>query len=101
MTEASRVEFGESVLSALVDADHMALCASKLLISINRVYAAGCKLDTLIGKDDEYAQQLDVVDQYNSEQSELWSALKSAIYEYRKRAERVKAAIIAAGASVK
>lgn len=84
-------------ISALVDADHLAVCASKLLLSINKVDSAGCKLDTLIGNDDEYAQQLDVVDQYNSERSERWSAVKNAIYEYERRATKAKAAITAAG----
>jgi hypothetical protein len=78
------------VISALIDGDHMANCAKKLLMSINKVDSAGCKLDTLIGKGEEYSQQLMVVDEYNAERNEYWSALKSAIYEYEKRADRVR-----------
>lgn len=74
--------------SALIDADHLAECSERLLAALNRK-AALERVDLAefgdIGAPKRAADELEAA---NEEVSEFWRAVRSATYEYRKRAER-------------
>lgn len=82
------------VLGALVDADHLATCCEKLLAAMNRHHAA-VELGEVADEADieACASALVELEQAETEVSEYWRAIRSAAYEYRKRAERARAAL--------
>lgn len=79
------------IKSTLVEADHLALSAENLLKSINDVFVATEALDMAgigdIRAEDRANMKLEDA---KEKQSDYWRAVTSSIYEYRKRAERVK-----------
>lgn len=82
--------------SALIDADHLAECAERLLDALNRKAAALKRAETAdmgdIGSPQRAADELEAAEE---QVSEFWRAVRSATYEYRKRAERARAALTA------
>lgn len=82
------------VLGTLVDADHLATCCEKLLAAMNRHHAA-VELGEVADEADieACASALVELEQAETEVSEYWRAIRSAAYEYRKRAERARAAL--------
>jgi len=86
-------EAKQMALSALVDADHLASCCEKMLEAMNRHHSAAARGE-LAGETDieECAAALVEMEQAETEVSEYWRAIRSAAYEYRKRAARARAA---------
>ena len=83
-------------LSALVDADHLAVCCEKMLAAMNRHHAAVERGEVVDEADIEAcAAALVELEQAETEVSEYLRAIRSAAYEYRKRAERARAALTA------
>jgi len=81
-------------LSALVDADHLATCCEKMLGAMNRHHAAVERGEVVDETDIEAcASALVELEQAETEASECWRAIRNAAYEYRKRAERARAAL--------
>ena len=81
-------------LSALVDADHLATYCEKMLAAMNRHHAAVERGEVVDEADIEAcAAALVELEQAETEVSEYWRAIRSAAYEYRKRAERARAAL--------
>jgi hypothetical protein len=81
------------VHGALVDADHLAACCEKMLAAMNRRHAAVERGEVADEADIEAcAAALVELEQAESDVSECWRAIRSATYEYRKRAERARAA---------
>lgn len=80
--------------SALIDADHLAECAERLLRALNRKAGAMERIEVAdmgdIGAPQRAAIELEQVEE---EVSEFWRAVRSATYEYRKRAERARQAM--------
>ncbi len=82
------------VRGALVDADHLATCCEKMLASMNRHHAAVERGEAVDEADIEAcAAALVELEQAETEVSEYWRAIRSAAYEYRKRADRARAAL--------
>ena len=82
------------VASALIDADHLADCAERLLAALNKVAGAEARIDATYGaSDSEKNRAQEELEQAEESRSEYWRALRRATYEYRKRAERVRAAL--------
>lgn len=81
-------------LSALVDADHLADCAERLLAALNRKTGAIERVEVAdmgdIGAPERASLELE---QANEAVSEFWRGVQGAAYEYRKRAERARAAL--------
>lgn len=71
---------------ALIDADHLADVAEKMLGALNKVAGAQEQFDARGHKSDREA-----LEQAEELQSEYFRAVQSAVYEYRKRAERARA----------
>ena len=87
-------EAKQMALSALVDADHPAACCEKMLAAMNRHHAAVERGEVVDEADIEAcAAALVELEQAETEVSEYWRAIRSAAYEYRKRAERARAAL--------
>lgn len=82
------------VQGALVDADHLAECAERLLRALNRKAGAIERVE-VSDMSDAGAQQRAAIEleQAEEEVSEFWRSVRSATYEYRKRAERARAAL--------
>ena len=81
-------------LSALVYADHLAVCCEKMLAAMNRHHAAVERGEVVDEADIEAcAAALVELEQAETEVSEYLRAIRSAAYEYRKRAERARAAL--------
>jgi hypothetical protein len=84
----------KAVRSALIDADHLAECSERLLAALNRKAGALERVDLAefgdIGAPKRAADELEAA---NEEVSEFWRAVRSATYEYRKRAERARQAM--------
>lgn len=80
--------------SALIDADHLAECAERLLASLNRRDGAIERVEVAdmgdIGAPQRAANELEAAQE---QVSEFWRAVRSATYEYRKRAERARQAM--------
>ena len=74
--------------SALVDADHLADVAEKMLGALNAVAGAQERMAARGHKSDREA-----LEQAEESRAEYWRAMQSAAYEYRKRAARTKAAM--------
>ena len=85
----------KAVRSALLDADHLAECSERLLAALNRKAGAQDRLDVAeLGGDAEAHQRAeDELEDAKAEVSEFWRAVRSATYEYRKRAERARQAM--------
>ena len=82
------------VRGALVDADHLATCCEKMLASMNRHHAAVERGEAVDEADIEAcAAALVELEQAETEVSEYLRAIRSAAYEYRKRADRARAAL--------
>lgn len=82
------------VQGALVDADHLAAYCEKMLAAMNRHHAAVERGEVVNESDIEAcAAALVELEQAETEVSEYWRAIRSAAYEYRKRAERARAAL--------
>lgn len=81
-------------LSALIDADHLADCAERLLAALNRKAGAIERVEVAdmggIGAPERAAMELEKA---NETVSEFWRGVQGAAYEYRKRAERARAAL--------
>lgn len=82
------------VQGALVDADHLANCCEKMLAAMNRHHAAVDRGEVVDEADIEAcAAALVELEQAEADVSEYLRAIRSAAYEYRKRAERARAAL--------
>jgi len=82
------------VMSALIDADHLADCASRLLAALNRKAGALDRVEVSEMGDAGAPQRAALeLEQAEADVSEYWRATRSADYEYRKRAERARAAL--------
>jgi len=82
------------VQGAMVDADHLANCCEKMLAAMNRHHAAVDRGEVVDEADIEAcAAALVELEQAEADVSEYWRAIRSAAYEYRKRAERARAAL--------
>ena len=77
------------VRSALIDADHLAEVAERLLGALNEVAGAQERFDATGTATD--ASKLAHAEEVCSD---YWRATQSAVYEYRKRAERARAAMV-------
>ena len=79
------------VQGALVDADHLANCCEKMRAAMNRHHAAVDRGEVVDEADIEAcAAALVELEQAEADVSEYWRAIRSAAYEYRKRAERAR-----------
>ncbi|QRM19525.1 hypothetical protein GBK02_08985 [Dechloromonas sp. TW-R-39-2] len=82
------------VHGALFDADHLATCCDNMLKAMNRHHAAIERGEVVDETDIEAcAAALVELEQAESDVSEYWRAIRSATHEYRKRAERARAAL--------
>ena len=82
------------VYGALFDADHLATCCDNMLKAMNRHHAAIERGEVADETDIEAcAAALVELEQAESDVSEYWRAIRSATHEYRKRAERARAAL--------
>ena len=75
--------------SALVDADHLADVAEKFLAALNKVDSAQARMDSR-----GFELDREALEQAEELRGEYWRAIQSAVYEYRKRAERARAAMV-------
>lgn len=75
--------------AALVDADHLADVAEKFLAALNKVDSAQAKMDSR-----GFELDREALEQAEELRGEYWRAIQSAVYEYRKRAERARAAMV-------
>lgn len=94
-------EARQAVRGALVDADHLAACAEQLLAALNRKAGAAERVSAVDwstdGSDEGVRNQAELeLEQAEEICSELFQGVKSATHEYRKRAERARAALDAA-----
>lgn len=78
-------ELQKLIDSALVDADHLALMSEKFLEAINKKHAARERCDFA-----ETAVNVHELEKAEASVSEYWQHLRSAAYEYRKRAQRYR-----------
>lgn len=81
--------------SALTDAEHVARCAEALMTALNEQAVAiegmeACATGTDRDAADEAERALDAA---NDARTEAWRSLRSAIYEFRKRRDRVTSAL--------
>ena len=89
-----KIQQAKLMKSALIDADHLAECAERLLAALNKVAGAEASIDATYGASDrEKNRAQEEFEQAEAEMSEYWRATHSAAYEYRKRAERARAAL--------
>lgn len=75
--------------SVLVDADHLADTAERLLAALNAATGAQERFDST-----GYAVDAEALELAEETVTEYWRSVRSATYEYRKRAERARAAIV-------
>lgn len=87
--ERETIERMKMAFPALIDADHLADVAEKMLGALNKVHGAQEKFD-LTG----YEADREALEQAEESSGEYWRAIQSAVYEYRKRAERARAAMV-------
>jgi hypothetical protein len=84
---------------AMFDADHLSVCSERMLAALNRKHAAveRCEVADMgdIGAPARAQAELEAAE---ADVSEYWRAIQSAASEYRKRAERFRAALSAADA---
>ena len=82
------------VKSALLDADHLAECAERLLAALNRKAVAIERVEVAdmgdIGAPARAALELEKAEELCSD---CWRAVRSAAYEYRTREERARVAL--------
>lgn len=76
------------VRSALIDADHLAVTAERLLAAMNKASGAQGRFDAT-----GYAVDAEALNRAEETVGEYWLAVRSAVYEYRKRAERARSAM--------
>lgn len=79
------------VLSALIDADHLAECAERLLAALNKVAGAEERCEAFEGAGAWTV--LAEIEKAKELRSEYWTAVKTAAGEYRHRAVRARAAL--------
>ena len=79
--------------SALIDADHLAECAERLLAALNRKAGAIDRMEVSDVDGEMHQRAATELEQADEEVSEFWRAVRSATYEYRKRAERARKAM--------
>lgn len=87
-----KAEDKQLIMGALFDADHLAHCSEKLLAALNSVAGAESRCDAVEEENDKLLAEA-VLQQAEELRSEYWQAVQSAIYEYRKRAERARAVL--------
>ena len=78
--------------SAMVDADHLADTAERLLAALNTATGAQERFDAT-----GYAVDAEALERAEETVTEYWRAVRSAAYEYRKRAARARAAMVPNG----
>lgn len=78
--------------AALMDADHLASCADRLLAALNQVAGAqaGLEVAKLDGESVELGQWQTALERAKELRSECWGAVQNAAYNYRKRAARAR-----------
>lgn len=82
----------KTAMTALIDADHLAECAEKLLAALNKKAGAQERVEVADMPETNRLATIEL-EQAEEEVSEYWRAVRSATYEYRKRAERARQAI--------
>ena len=75
--------------SALIDADHLADTAERLLAALNAFASAEERFDAT-----GYATDAEAMARAEETCTEYWRAVRIAAYEYRKRAERAREAMV-------
>lgn len=84
----------KAVRSALIDADHLAHCSERLLAALNRKAGALERVEVAdMGDAGAPARAALELEQAEADVSEYWRAVRSATYEYQKRAERARQAM--------
>lgn len=81
----------KAVRGALIDADHLAECSERLLAALNRKAGAQERVAATDTACIEAQECADIeLNSANELVSEYWMGVRSAAYEYRKRAERAR-----------
>lgn len=84
----------KAVRPALIDADHLAECAERLLAALNRKAGAVERVEVAdMGDIGAPQRAADELADANEQVSEYWRGVQGAAYEYRKRAERARKAM--------
>jgi hypothetical protein len=88
----STSEIKQWVMPTITDADHLALCAEKLMEALNECEAATQLLADCDTKTEEERAH-EMLEDAELKRGEYWRDLQYALYEYRKRSSRLRSAL--------